>query len=301
MATAELSTLVETRLHVAQRSRKSSDAQQNPAPRGVGPVSLSDHSAPDAGSGATTTATGPYLALAARNHPLTGNRPCADQQRMRSRAEPIDDDRPASPQWLPPSPSIDMRRLERDLHDHVQTELVSLIVRLKLAEEDDLTPPELAGKLSGLGDHACAVLEALREITQGFQPIALSRHGVAAALKARAARSPIPVTVSGAAPRSTDEAEEAVYFACSEAIQNTIKHAGPEAELTISLRQDHRTLTVQAQDDGCGFDLTHAHAGSGLRNITDRIHARGGSVELTSKAGLGTRLVISVPWPAPAS
>lgn len=264
-------------------------------------MSLSDPTAPDADSAASTTATGPYLALAARNHSLIENWPCADRQRGRSRVELINDDRPPSPRWLPPSPSIDMRRLERDLHDHVQTELVSLVVRLKLAEEDDLTPPELAGKLSRLGDHACAVLGALREITQGFGPIALSRDGVAAALKARAARSPVPVTVSGAAPRSTDEAEEAVYFACSEAIQNTIKHAGPEAELTISLRHDHGTLTVQAQDDGRGFDLTHAHAGSGLRNITDRMHARGGSVELTSKAGLGTRLVISVPWPPQAA
>lgn len=207
-----------------------------------------------------------------------------------------DDDQHASARRLP-SRSIDVRRLERDLHDGVYAELVSLILRLKLTEEDDLTPPELAGKLAGLGDHACAVLDSLREITHGFHPIALSRHGVAPALKARATRSPITVTVSGAAPRSTDEAERAVYFACSEAIQNTIKHAGPEAELTISLRLADRTLTVQAQDDGCGFDLTHAHVGSGLRNITDRIRARGGSVKVSSKSGLGTRLVISVPWP----
>jgi hypothetical protein len=147
--------------------------------------------------------------------------------------------------------------LERDLHDSVHTELVSLILRLKLAEEDELTPSALACELAALGDHACAVLDALREITHGFQPIALSRHGVAAALKARAQRSPIPVTISGTVPRSTDESEEAVYFACSEAIQNTIKHAGRTAQLTLSLRHEHRTLTVKAQDDGCGFDPAH--------------------------------------------
>jgi signal transduction histidine kinase len=189
--------------------------------------------------------------------------------------------------------------LERDLHDSVHTELVSLIVRLKLAEEDKLTPPALADKLTALGDHACAVLDALREIIHGFQPIALTRDGVAAALKARADRSPIPVTVTvtGTVPRSTAESEQAVYFACSEAIQNTIKHAGPTANLTLSLRHEHQALTVQAQDDGCGFDPAHPRAGTGLRNITDRIQARGGGVELSSTPGHGTRLVISVPWP----
>jgi hypothetical protein len=71
MATGEPSTIVETHLHVAQRARKSSETQQNPALRGVSPVSLSDHTAPDAGSAATTTATGPYLALAAEDDDLT--------------------------------------------------------------------------------------------------------------------------------------------------------------------------------------------------------------------------------------
>jgi signal transduction histidine kinase len=190
-----------------------------------------------------------------------------------------------------------VKRLERDLHDSVHSELVSLILRLRLAEQDELTPPALAGKLAALGEHAGAVLDALRETIHGLQPIALSRHGVAAALKARADRSPIPVTVSGAVPRSAEESEEAVYFACSEALQNTIKHAGPRAKLTLSLRHEHRALIVQAQDDGCGFDLAHPRAGTGLRNITDRIQARGGAVELSSVPGRGTLLVISVPWP----
>jgi len=266
MVTRELSTPGKTHLRASTRSPKPAHSRQN-----AGPSNLSDHTASDGASAASSTVTGRHLALAPPQQP--------------------------SARWQPPSPGIDPRRLERDLHDSVHTELVCLILRLKLAEEDELTPPALAGELADLGDHACAVLDALREIIHGLQPIALSRHGVVAALKARAGRSPIPVTVSGAVPRSTNESEEAVYFACSEAIQNTIKHAGPKAKLTLRLRHEHRTLSVRAQDDGCGFDPAHRHAGSGLRNITDRIKGRGGDVELSSTPGLGTLLVISVPWP----
>jgi signal transduction histidine kinase len=191
------------------------------------------------------------------------------------------------------------RRWERDLHDGVQSELVSLLVRLRLAEDDPTTPPELAGTLAVLADHAVAALHSLREITYGIYPLALARLGVRETLQARAARAAVDVAVEGTAPRSTEEAEKAVYFACSEAIQNAVKHAGDDARVTV--RFDHRggSLAVRVTDDGCGFDPAQTGEGAGLMNIRDRIKDLDGSFEVSSKPGRGTALVIAVPWPAP--
>ena len=126
------------------------------------------------------------------------------------------------------------RRLARDLHDGVQNELLSLMLRLKLAEEDRTTQPALAATFVALEDHArggarVAARNRLRDL-----PLALAKLGLAKALRAQAARAPIKVHIAGTTPRSTDEAEAAVYLCCCEAIQNVAKHAG-------------RSLTSQAR------------------------------------------------------
>ena len=118
------------------------------------------------------------------------------------------------------------RRLERDLHDGVQNELVALIVKLALAQQDAETPPAVAEMLSGLEARAQAVLDAVRNIVRGIYPPLLAEFGLAKALRAQTARAPVHVSLEGTAPRSTEAAEEAVYFACSEAIQNVAKYAG---------------------------------------------------------------------------
>jgi signal transduction histidine kinase len=81
--------------------------------------------------------------------------------------------------------------------------------------------------------------------------------------------------VRGSAPRSTDEAEAAVYFSCTEAVQNVVKHAGPTTRTKIRLDHDHGTLTVRIEDDGQGFDPECAPRGAGLQNMHDRAQALG--------------------------
>ena len=103
--------------------------------------------------------------------------------------------------------------------------------------------------------------------------------------------------LEGTAPRSTDEAEAAVYFSCPEAIQNVAKHAGRAAHATLRLHHDRGMLAVCIQDDGRGFDTAHAEDRTGLRNIRDRIQTLGGTVELDSNPGRGTVLTLSLPWP----
>jgi signal transduction histidine kinase len=194
----------------------------------------------------------------------------------------------------------DRRRLERDLHDGVQNELVALIVMLALAQEDPEISPALTELLAGLEARAQAALDSVRNIARGIYPPLLADFGLAEALRAQAARAAVDVRLMGSAPRATEAAEEAVYFACSEAIQNSAKYAGRDAQVTLRLRHDHGSLAVRIADDGRGFDPAHTLEGAGVQNIRDRIEDLGGTFVLASSPGHGTVLTISLPWPPAA-
>jgi signal transduction histidine kinase len=189
------------------------------------------------------------------------------------------------------------RRLERDLHDGVQNQLVALIVRLGLAADNPATPPAIADILIDLQARAQGTLDSVRNLARGIYPRLLADLGIREALRAQAAGADVNVSLHGSAPRSTEAVEEAVYFACSEALQNAAKHAGRGAAVELWLEHWHQTLAVRIVDDGQGFDPARAAAGVGIRNIRDRISSVGGTFELGSKPGSGTVLTISVPWP----
>ena len=190
------------------------------------------------------------------------------------------------------------RRLERDLHDGVQNELVALIVMLARAGRDPATPRALAGTLAELVGRGEAALHSVREIAHGIYPSTLTVFGIYEALRAQATRTSLAVSLNGTAPRSTEEAEVAVYFSCLEAIQNVAKHAGADARVTLRLQHHDGTLGVLVADDGDGFDSARIASGGGLRNIRDRIQTLGGTVELASTLGRGTVLSLSLPWPS---
>ena len=192
------------------------------------------------------------------------------------------------------------RRLERDLHDGVQNELVGLIIKLAHAQEDAKTPPELMDMLAGLEARAQAALNSLRNIARGIYPSLLADLGLAEALRAQAARAPVDVRLIGTAPRSTEAAEDAVYFACSEAIQNAAKYAGGGAHVTVRLRHDEGSLAVRVADDGRGFDPARTSTGAGLGNMRDRTEGVAGTFRLDSRPGHGTVLTLTVPWPGAA-
>lgn len=190
------------------------------------------------------------------------------------------------------------RRLERDLHDGVQNELVALIIKLATAQEDPRTPPAVVDMLGGLEVRAQAALDTVRNVVRGIYPPLLADFGVRDALRTQATSAPIDVRLAGSAPRSAPEAEEAVYFACLEALQNAVKHAGLGASVTVLLSSSDDSLAVHIADDGHGFDPAVTTQGAGVRNIHDRIHQLGGTVELSSSPGQGTFVTIAVPWPA---
>jgi signal transduction histidine kinase len=189
---------------------------------------------------------------------------------------------------------------ERDLHNGVQNELLVLIVQLSLLRRDPRASPDLALALCALEARAQAVLDSVRDLARGIYPKLLAEFGLERALRSQTARVPIDLELSGSSPRSSDEAEAAVYFSSSEAIQNVLRHAGDEARVTVQLRHAHDqgTLTVLIDDDGRGFDPDRTPRGAGLDNIRARIQSLSGSVTLRSKPGRGTTVTLVLPWPA---
>ena len=146
------------------------------------------------------------------------------------------------------------RRLERNLHDGAQQNLVSLVIKAGPAAEGLAGLPEACQALDELRRDAAAALENLRDLARGIYPPRLADLGLAAALGAQASRLALPVTVNaGALGQFPEETEAAVYFCCIEALQNIAKHAAA-SRAGITLRAAAGTLTFSVADDGTGFD-----------------------------------------------
>jgi signal transduction histidine kinase len=189
------------------------------------------------------------------------------------------------------------RRLERNLHDGAQQDLISLVIKAGLAAEHSAGLPEACQALHELRRDAAAALENLRDLARGIYPPRLADLGLAAALGAQASRSALPVTVDAAAlGRFPEETEAAVYFCCIEALANIAKYAAA-SRAAITLRAAAGTLTFSVADDGAGFDAARTPLGAGLRNMSDRLSALGGHLEVTSAPGQGTTITGRLPVP----
>ncbi|MFZ1161975.1 sensor histidine kinase [Mycobacterium sp.] len=183
------------------------------------------------------------------------------------------------------------RRIERDLHDGAQQHLVALAVLIQLARNaDEGKYQPLLTEATGLLDTAIA---EIRRLAHGIYPPSLVSGGLPQALSAVAAHSAIPIQLDlqhlGRYPASV---ETALYFCCSEALQNAAKHGGPDTAVTITARVDAQTLTLTISDTGRGFEPTTI--GTGLTNMTDRVSAIGGKLVIDSAPGQGTRVTAVV-------
>jgi signal transduction histidine kinase len=204
----------------------------------------------------------------------------------------------ASRQRLVSAQDEERRRLERNLHDGAQQHLVALKVKLGLAEMLATTDPDKArATLAQLKADADDALETLRDLARGIYPPLLADKGLATALESQARKATVPVTVDAdGVGRYPQEIEAAVYFCCLEALQNLQKYAHA-ARALIRLQVDDGRLRFEVVDDGVGFDVATTKMGSGLTNMTDRLDALGGKVQVTSSPGSGTRLYGSLPIP----
>jgi signal transduction histidine kinase len=192
------------------------------------------------------------------------------------------------------------RKLERDIHDGAQQQLVALSVELRLAEGMIERDPVKARTMLGeLQTQTTGVLEDLRDLARGIYPPLLADKGLPAALEAQARRSPVPVRVEpDGVGRYGPETEAAVYFCCLEALNNVAKYADASA-VEIRLSQRDGELRFEVADDGRGFDASGTGHGTGLQGMTDRLDAIGGSLEVMSAPGHGTTIAGSVPTGAP--
>ncbi|CAN5727343.1 hypothetical protein BH18ACT17_BH18ACT17_00060 [soil metagenome] len=188
------------------------------------------------------------------------------------------------------------RKLERNIHDGAQQQLVALQVRQRLAEQLVERDPEKAkAMLAELQIDTGKALDDLRDLARGIYPPLLADQGLEAALQAQARKAAIPITIEAdGVGRLPQEIEAAVYFSALEALQNTAKYAdATRAWIDLERTDGHLRFTVR--DDGRGFDPSVASYGTGLQGIADRLGALDGAIEVESAPGSGTTVSGRVP------
>jgi signal transduction histidine kinase len=186
------------------------------------------------------------------------------------------------------------RRIERDLHDGAQQQLVSLALEVRAAQAS--VPKEMSqhrDELSHIAEGLTTALDGLREIALGLHPAILAEGGLGPALKTLAHRSPIPVELEvRTVGRLPESIEVAAYYVVSETLTNAAKHSGA-SQVQVAVEVRDRALCIAVGDDGVGG--ADASRGSGLLGLKDRAEAIGGTISLESRQGVGTNLIAELP------
>jgi signal transduction histidine kinase len=184
------------------------------------------------------------------------------------------------------------RRLEQRLRETTERGLEELLPELRGAERAALDP-EQRQALIRIREQLGQSLADLRRLAAGLHPRELSQGGLAAALQALAARSPVEVELELAVPDGLPpEVERAAYFVCSESLANVVKHAAASRAVVAVAAADGR-LRVEVADDGRGG--ASLDRGSGLRGLADRVEALRGMLLIDNPPGKGTRVVCELP------
>jgi signal transduction histidine kinase len=183
------------------------------------------------------------------------------------------------------------RRLSRRLQDRTEHRLTSVEQTLMTISERPATEPSVLRAVDGAIDQLRLARQDLSSIVRGLHPWATDGD-LSRALAALAARSPIPVDVNITSEPMEPETASAIYYVCSEAITNALKHAEAH-HVQIEVRSEGSGLTVMARDDGTGG--ADPARGTGLRGLADRVAALGGDLEVDSPRGKGTTLIGTLP------
>lgn len=187
------------------------------------------------------------------------------------------------------------RKLERDLHDGAQQRLVTIQIKLQMAQESAL--PDVGRQLASISTDLELAVDELRALARGIYPAVLTDQGLAAAVRSMATRAPIRVgVIDEGIGRFSAPVEAAIYFCVLEATQNAIKHAGEDVRVTVVLGHGRRQgVRFEVTDDGTGMSLSFGDQGMGLSSMRDRMDAVGGELEIASSPGAGTTVRGKVP------
>jgi signal transduction histidine kinase len=193
--------------------------------------------------------------------------------------------------------NAERRRVERDLHDGAQQYLVLLGLKLSAAQRTGQQDPQAAvTMLEELRADLDRALAELRDLAHGIYPPLLENEGLPGALGEAVRRAALPASFDcDGAGRYPPELEAAVYFCCLEALQNAAKHAGDGASARVELGERDDALEFTIADDGRGYDPAVASDSAGTQNMADRIGALGGSLQIDSSPGHGTKVSGRIP------
>jgi PAS domain S-box-containing protein len=182
------------------------------------------------------------------------------------------------------------RRIQRNLHDGAQQRLTAVLLTLGRLRHD--VPDGDGTQLDEAIDELTTGLQELRELAGGLHPSVLAERGLTPALEAIKLRAPVPVELAALPDRRLpDQVEAGAYYVVAEAIANVQKHAGA-SQVVVKAVARKNVLLVEVSDDGGGGADPE---GDGMRGLLDRVEALGGSLEVDSPAGRGTRVRAQFP------
>jgi signal transduction histidine kinase len=187
---------------------------------------------------------------------------------------------------------IERRRIQRDLHDGIQHNLLATAMLIAQLRGDLAGAAGVPTRLAMASTQLSDAISELRALSEGIHPPALAELGLAGALESVAERAPLPVVVDAVPRRWPEHIERAAYFVITEALANVYKHASAN-RARVDVDGDDNHLAVTVTDDGTGG--ADPSRGSGLCGLYDRISALGGRLTVDSPPGRGTRVTAELP------
>ncbi len=215
----------------------------------------------------------------------------ASNARLRAEVQARVEELAASRRRILAARDEERRRLERRLHEGAEARLAELAATLRRGRRS-ASGERTREQVAHAQEQLVRAREELRRLAHGLHPRVLAEHGLEGALAALAKDLPVPVDINVAGTRLPQRVAVAAYFVCAEALANVAKHAAA-ARVAVAVTVGEGRLRVEIADDGVGG--ADPRRGSGLHGLADRVETLGGTLQVGSVPGRGTRLAAEIP------